>query len=218
MTSLPDVDDETVVDVRADVAVFGCNGCKREQAVELCEHVRIELHLGHPLAQSEHQLLIEAVLDDLNLLLRRAYLLLVLLEFFGDVPFGTDECLLADPLGRNELFVGVTHFEIVAEDIVEPYFQALYASCLRFALLDAEEVVFAVRLYGAQFVQFGVDTSGDDVRPSLYGWRIRHYLPFDAGTHLGAGIELFAEQGQIGVVMCGVADRFDGLDGTQRTA
>ena len=58
-----------------------------------------------------------------NPLFRPENLLLVLFEFFGYIPFGIDQGLLADPFGKNFVLVGVAYFYIVTEDIVVADFE-----------------------------------------------------------------------------------------------
>ena len=136
----------------------------------------------------------------------------VRLEFLGDVPLGVDECLFADPFCGNLLFVGVADFEIVAEDVVVADLEALDAGSFYLALLDLEEVVFSVGLNSAQLVQLGVHTTGDDVWSSLCQRRVGNYLALYTCAHLCAGVELFAEKGEIGVIACFFTDPFDGCD------
>ena len=42
------------------------------------------------------------------------YFCFVLFQLFRNIPFGTDECLLADPLGRYLVLVRVADFDILA--------------------------------------------------------------------------------------------------------
>ncbi len=209
VTSLADIDDQTVVDIGADIAMFGRDGGKREQAVELGEDVGVELHLRHPLAEREHEFLVEAVLDDLDTLFGRGDFLLVGLEFVGDIPLGADECLLANPLGRHLLFVGIADLEVVAKDIVEAYLEALYARAFYLALLYLEQIFLAVGLDSSQLVEFGVDATSDDVRPSLRQGRVGHYLPLDTAPHLGTRVELLTQQREVGIFGSCFAESFD---------
>ena len=50
-------------------------------------------------------------------------LFLIDLQFFGDVPFGADQRLLADPLRRDLIFEGIADFDVVAENVVEADFE-----------------------------------------------------------------------------------------------
>ena len=137
MPPLADINHQTIVHIGADILVFCCSRGKTEQTVELRHHIGIGLHLRHKPAQCQHQFLIEAVLDNLYFLFGRENGLFVLLEFFGNIPLGIDECLLADPLLRHLVFVGIAHLQVIAEDIVVPDLQALYSRLLRLTLLDA---------------------------------------------------------------------------------
>ena len=57
-------------------------------------------------------------LDGQNALLGTENFLLVNFEFLGDVTLGIGTGLLANPLGRYFVFVGVTHLDVVAKDVV----------------------------------------------------------------------------------------------------
>ena len=212
VTTLTDVDDKAVVHIRTYIAVLCSDHGKGEQAIELRQYASIELQLRHPFAEGEHQFLINAVLNDLDAFFRGLYLLFVLLELVGDVTFGIDECLLADPLRRYLFLVGVTHLEVIAEDVVITDLQARDARRFYLALLNVQKVVLAIRLDSAQFVQFGVHAASDDVRASLCQWRVRNNLPFDTGAHLYAGIKFFAQHAEIGIVARLVADSLNGFD------
>ena len=45
----------------------------------------------------------------------------------SDVALGVDECLFPDPFGRHLILVGVAHFDIVPEHVVETYFERRYS-------------------------------------------------------------------------------------------
>ena len=218
VTPLTDINDKAIVHVRADVAVVGRNGGKRQEAIQLRQHLGIQLHLRHPFAEREHQLLIQAVLDDLYPLLGGGDLLLVLLQLVGDVALCAHQRLLANPLGRHLLLVGVAYLQIIAEDVVEAYLQALYARALDLALLNLYQVVLAIGLDSTQFVQLGVHAAGDDVRSSLCNRRIGHDLALDAAAHFRARVEFLRQYAQVGIVPRLLADLLDGLHRTQRTA
>ena len=164
--------------------------------------IRVQLHLRHPFAESEHQFLIESVLNNLYLLFGSSDFLLVGFEFVGYITLGVDESLFSDPLGWHLFFVCVTHLKVIAEYIIVSYFKALNTSPFYLALLYLEQVFLPVGLNSAQFVEFGIDSPCDDIRPSLCQWRVRHYLPFDAAPHLGAGVELLSHETQKRVVFC----------------
>ena len=200
MATLSNINHQTVVHIGADIFVFGSRGGKTEQAVELRHHIGIDLHLRHKPAQRKHQLRIESVLDDLYFLLCRQDSLLIFFEFGGDISLGIDEGLLANPVLRHLLLVGVAHLKIVAEDIVVAYLQTLDTRLFRLALLDTEQIFFAVVVYIAQRVQFAVHAVGDDVRTPLHCRRIRQNLLLDTLTHFAAEVYLLAQQMQIRVV------------------
>ena len=167
MSSLPYVNNEAVVDIRAYISMLRCSGGEREQAVQLRNDIRVQLHLGHPFAESEHQFLIESVLNNLYLLFGSSDFLLVGFEFVGYITLGVDESLFSDPLGWHLFFVCVTHLKVIAENIIVSYFKALNTSPFYLALLYLEQVFLSVGLYSSQFVEFSIDSSCDDIRPPL---------------------------------------------------
>ena len=89
------------------------------------------------------QLTVKTRFEDENLVFCTEDFLLIFFEFLGDVAFGIDKRLFANPLFWDKLFVGVAHLHIVAKDVVESDFQTLNASACYFAFLDLEEIVLA---------------------------------------------------------------------------
>ena len=142
-------------------------------------------------------------------------LLFVLLQFLRDISLGVHERLFADPFGRHFVLICIAHFEVVAEDIVVGYLQALYARCLGLALLDLEQVVLAAVGYLPQLVEFLAYAAGDDVAFLYHQRRIGLHLTGDAVANADAGTDLFADALQ-GVVVGSHADLLDGLDSLQR--
>ena len=143
MASLLDVDDGAVVDDGTVVVVFACCYGEGEEAVELCYGVGVLLKHGYELACPLDELGVELVFEGGYLFFCSEDFLLILFEFLCDVSLGLGECLLAYPFGWYEVLVGVAHFHVVAEDVVEADLEALYACGLCFSLLYLEEVVFA---------------------------------------------------------------------------
>ena len=127
----------------------------------MCGYVGIGHEFGHMAAQSHEQFGVDTLLQNGYSLFRTGDGLLILLEFFRDVAFRLCEGLLADPFGGHLLFVGVAHFEIVAEHVVEAHLQGGDAGLFGFALLQAEQVVFPVALNVAQAVELFVHTVAD---------------------------------------------------------
>ena len=167
MATLTNINDERVVHVRADIPVLGSCSCEGEQAVDLRKDIGVHLHLRHPFREREHQFLIQAVLDDLDLLFRRGDFLLIRLQLVGDITFCRNERLFANPLRRHLVFERIANLQIVTEDIVIPDFKAGDACAFDLALLDLEQVVFSVRLDGAQFVQLCIHAARNNIRSSL---------------------------------------------------
>ena len=68
---------------------------------------------------------------------------LVFLELFRDITLCVYKGLLADPLRRHLVLVGVTHLYIIAENIVVGYFKGTYAGSFGLTLLHLKKVVLA---------------------------------------------------------------------------
>ena len=173
------------------------------------------MHLRHVLAHGKHEFGVEARFDKAYFLLGCEDFLLIFLQFLGDIALGIDECLFADPLCRHLVLIGIADFEVVTEDIIEAYLEGRDSRCVNLALLDLQKVVLAVGLDSAQFVQFGIDTGGEDIRPSLYGRRIGHEFADDTVANRHTGLELFAEEVQVIVILSLQAELFDRLYGRE---
>ena len=126
----------------------------------------------------------DAVFDDFHLLLRRRDLLLVGLKFFGDIALGRHQRLFSYPLLRHLVAIGVAHFQIVAEHIVEAYLQALYARALYLALLHFQKVFLAVESYLATLVQLRIHTVADEAALGHLAGRIGHDVAANEARHL----------------------------------
>ena len=154
MTTSADVDDEAVVDVRADILVLGCRGSKTEQAVELCGYVGIGLHHRYVLNERQHQFLVQARFDDGYPVIGSGNLVLQVFQFLGYVPLGIGECLLASPLLGHVVLVGVTHLKVVTEHIVESDFQTTDAGAFNLLPADTFDCLAAMIAQIAQLVKF----------------------------------------------------------------
>ncbi len=161
MPSLADRYLHRVVHLGADIAVLLGGYRQREETVGLLGAARIALHLADEPGQAVDKLRENAVLDLRNLLLGTKNLLLVFLQFGSDVALGVDECLFPDPFGRHLILVGVAHFDIVPEHVVETYFERRYSGGGAFSLLDAPQSIAAVCAERAEFVEFRVDSFGE---------------------------------------------------------
>ena len=139
------------------------------------------------------QLTVNTSFENENLVLRTEDFLLIFFEFLGDVAFGIDKRLFANPLFGNKLFVGVAHLHVVAEDIVESYLQTLDAGACDFALLDLKEIVFARSLDVAQFIELYVHSFVDDSAFVEQERRVESEFALDALTQFRARREFFSD-------------------------
>ena len=211
------VDGVAVVHDGAYVSVLLCALGKGEEAVELCQEGGIVLDGGDEGGEGCDELVEEHGLEAEDAFLGTHYLVLVLLEFLCDVPLGLRERLLAYPVCRHLVAIGVAHLEVVAEDVVVAYLQALYAGLLYFALLHLEQVALPLVGDVSQFVQFAVDAFHDDAAAGGEQRRVGPHFAGDAVAYVGTEVEALADVVER-VVVGGEAHLFDGLHGLQRDA
>ena len=120
--------------------------------------VGVGLYLLDILLGIHNEVVEEFCLQREYLLLGTEYLLLVFLQFLGDVSLGLSKSLLAYPLLRHLFLIGVSHLKVISEDIVISYFQTCYTSLFHFALLYLQEIVLTVIGNAAELVEFLVYT------------------------------------------------------------
>ena len=144
------------------------------------------------------------------LVLRTENLLLVLLQFLGNVAFGIGKGLLAYPLCRHFVLMRVAHFDVITEDIVVAYLQAGNLRQLTLALLYLQQIILTGVGYLAQLVQLGTNTGLDDTALINQQRRVIVYLPVYAVADGLADVQLLAYMIQAGII--GIhASRFDGF-------
>ena len=214
MTALADVEHRAAVDDGADVAVLLGGLGKREQTVEVGQQVGVDLYLRNKLLHGQHQLVEELCFERQNLVLGTENLLLVLLQLLGDVALGLGQRLLAHPFLRHQVLIRITHFQVVAEDVIVAYLQALYARQLGLALLNLQQVVLAAVGNVAQLVELLVHTVADDAALLHQLWRVGLNLALNTVAERLAEIQPLANALQ-GVVLGVETGRLDGVDGLQ---
>ena len=148
-----DVDVEAVVHHRAAVAVLGGLEGEARQTVDLGHELRVALDGGHILLDLSHQIPEDAALDGQDALFGSHDGLLVLLQLRCDVALRIDQSLLADPVLRHFVGVGVAHFEVISEDVVVAYLEAADAGAFALGGLDVQKDLLAVRQRVAEIVQ-----------------------------------------------------------------
>ena len=216
MASLADVDALAVVEHGADIAAFAGDAGEGLQAIDTRHDSGVAQQHGERTAYVGDDVGIDALFDHQHLLLGPEDLLLVFLQFLGDVAFGIGEGLLADPALGNLVLMGVAHFDIVAEDVVVADLERRDARRLALALLDACQVILAVERNAAQVVQLGIHAVGDDAALlNLVVERIGVYLPRDAVAHAGHQVDLRRQRMQ-SVVVRGFERRLEQFDRKER--
>ena len=215
MAPLTDVYHIALVHNGTDVAVLGGTDGKGEQAVELCHQCGVGLDGGGVAGKRLDQGGIEPRFQCKDFFLGSHYLFFIVLEFLGDVALGVDQRLLAYPLGRHLVLVGVAHFQIVAKDIVVANLEALDAGGLCLALLDLEQVVLALIGNLAKLIQLGTDALGYDTALCGKQGRVGGYLAGNAVAYLLTEGKVLAHVTQGGIV-CLAAGFLYGREGLKR--
>ena len=215
VTALLDVDVETLVNHRA--VIFIVDGGAREsaKAVELRNELRVGLNGRNVVGDSRHEFAKQSVLDNQNLLLRTENLLLVVLQFLGDVTLGIDQRLLAHPFCWHLILVGVAHLDVVAKHIVVGDFQAWNACAIAFFLLQSHQVVLARHRDFAQFVELRVNARLNHIATVHLVWRIGVHLLVDTVANELAKVDAVAKTAQH-IVVAPFAQSLNRLQGLQR--
>ena len=186
MASLPDIQLVGRVDDRPHVVVFlGALG-KRQQTVELCHEAGVQLNGLDILLHCLHQFGEEARLQRQYFLLGAKDFLLIFLQFLSDIALGLCQSLLANPVLRHLVLIGVAHLEIIAEHVVIAYLQRGDACLLGLALLDAQQVVLTVLRDVAQVVELGVISVANHMSFVHQLRRVVHDLVLNALTQVVA--------------------------------
>ena len=123
MATLFDVNHLRCVNHRPHVFVLFSSLRKTQQTVKAGHDIGIDLNLRNKLLHTQYQVAEEFGLKAQNLIFGTKDLLFVLLQFLCDITLCLSQRLLAHPLLWHQILIGVTHFEVVAEDIVIADFQ-----------------------------------------------------------------------------------------------
>ena len=163
MTSLLYIDDLAVIHFRTAVAVGYRQVGKAAEHVQTREDAAVLLDHGYICLNLRHKFSIDLHFKGVYALFSTKNLLLVFLQLFGDVPFGIDQGLFPYPFFRHTVLVGITHLQVISEDVVESNLEGRYSRALDLALLHLKKVVLAVTGDLAKLVQFLIDSACDDV-------------------------------------------------------
>ena len=123
----------------------------------------IALQLLYELLHVCYEFGIELSLKSQYLIFRTQYLVFVFLQFLSDVALSLCQGLLANPVRRHVVLIGVAHLEVVAEDVVVAYLQRCNAGVVYFALLNLQQVVLTRESYLPEFVKLWIHTTVDYV-------------------------------------------------------
>ena len=214
MTPSVDVYHVALIDDGTDVAILLRALGEGQQTVELSKERRILLYGSDVGRKGDDELVEELCLEAEDAFLCAHYLVLVLLEFLSDVTLGLRQRLLANPVLRHLVLVCIAHLEVVAEDVVVTYLQALYARCLYLSLLHLQQVALALIGYLAQLVELSIHAVHDDAAVSHEEWRVGPHLASNPVAYLGTEVQLPAYLAERAVFRT-LAQRLDGLHGLQ---
>ena len=212
MASLLDIQYLRIINNRAHIAVLIRSLGKRQETVHTGDEIGIDLNLRDILLHGSNQLIEKSCLQNQDLLIGTENLLLVFLEFLGNISLGLRQRLLADPLLRHLVLEGISHLQIISEYIIISYLQTADARLLDLPLLNLQKIILAMTADGAQIVEFCVIAIGYHIALVDKLRRIRLNLPGDTVLQGFAYVELLSHSLQ-GIVLGMLASHLDGLDG-----
>ncbi len=194
MTPLHDRKLERIIYHRTVVTVLDSYACKRIEHIKLRHQLPIKKYCRDIVGKASDEFGIYALLDDGNLILCAKYLLLILLEFLGDVTLGIDKSLLAYPLWRHLVAVGIGDLDIISEYVVICHFERRNTRALALALLQLSKIILATIGDITQLVKLFIH-SWTNYFATIDGRRgIFHYLTGYLLGDSGTGIELIADR------------------------
>ena len=123
MAALTNVDDQRVVHIGAYIVILCCHAAERQQAIESCHQLRIDLDDGDIFFERLEQVEIEFLLEASDAFLGIQNLLFILFQFLRDVTLGSYQGLFAYPSFGHLVAVGVAHLDVVAEHAVERHLE-----------------------------------------------------------------------------------------------
>ena len=172
VTAFGDAYSKRVVDFGTAISVVHGSHSESEQTVDLCHHRSVGLYGRDIFSDGFDQFVEDSIFNYADAFLCTQYFLLVLFEFGRYIAFGADKRLLANPIGRHFVLMGVAHLNVVAKDVVETDFQRRDAGVLYFSLHHLVEIVFTGGCNQAQFVKFVIDTMSDEVSSAQQSRRV----------------------------------------------
>ena len=162
VATIANVDTFVLANLGSYITPLGCEPCERAEAVEVGNNRSVALQTFERCGEIAQQLLPDASLNGEDFLLCSEHLLLILFQLGSDVSLGTHKRLLANPLGRHFVLVGIAHLDIVAKDIVVANPQRGDTRALALRELNLCYAVFAVEGNVAQLVEFDINARGND--------------------------------------------------------
>ena len=123
MATLTDVDDQRVVHIGAHIVILCCHAAERQQAIESCHQLRIDLDDGDIFFERLEKVEIKFLLEAADAFLGIQDFLFVLFQFLRDVSLGSYQGLLAYPSFRHLIAMSIAHFDVIAENAVERHLE-----------------------------------------------------------------------------------------------
>ena len=122
MSSFLDVYCKIFIDNRFGVVFCNCKFRKSYRAVYFCNDFRVVLNGVHMHENLLFYFFVEQMFQLGDFFFRSQYLWFVFFQFFCDVPLCIDQSLFSYPVFRNLVFMRVSDFYVISENIIEIYF------------------------------------------------------------------------------------------------
>ena len=199
---------------RTYIFIFGRNFSERQQTIELCNQVRIQLNSRNIFAQSNNQLAKQAGFDGQNFFLSTQNFLFVFFQFLRNVALSIDERLFANPCFGHFVLVRITYFNIITKYIIKVNFQTWNTRSLTLTLLNTLQKLFARMRQHAQLIQIGINTMTNNSTFIDQVWRIVIDFFFNFFRNNMAGVQLVGNflQSHIICFGTGILYRLNGFE------
>ena len=163
VASLANLNLQALVYYWSGIIILHCKLGKGAQKVYLRHNGAALLYCPYLLLNLCHYGGIDALLYCKYLLLCSQNLLLVLFEFLGYIALRIYKGLLAYPLRRHFIFMGIAHLQVVAKDVVVANLKGCYAGALALLLLQIQQILLTVARNASEVVQLRIHTICNDI-------------------------------------------------------
>ena len=120
VATFADVNDGAVVHHGTHVVSFARNLCQRIEAVETADGDGVVLQFFDFARHLFDEVVEKNLLEGDDFVFRAENFGFIFFQLFGDVAFRLRKRLFSHPFLRHLVFIGVAHFDVVSENVVEP--------------------------------------------------------------------------------------------------